>query len=88
MLAIIMFYSTAQAGRASGIVMLGFLGGMSISAPVAGLVVDRTGDYWPVWTVAAMLAAIAACLMWFDSTDRSPAEPAPGSTADGANASC
>jgi predicted MFS family arabinose efflux permease len=85
MLAIIMFYSTAQAGRASGIVMLGFLGGMSISAPVAGLVVDRTGDYWPVWTVAAMLAAIAACLMWFDSTDRSPAEPA-GSTADGANA--
>jgi predicted MFS family arabinose efflux permease len=73
MLAIIMFYTTAQAGRASGIVMLGFLSGMSISAPVAGLVVDRTGDYWPVWTVSAALAAVAAGLMWFDSTDRTPA---------------
>jgi len=77
MLAIIMFFSTGQAGRVSGIVMLGFLGGMSVSAPVAGLVVDRTGDYWPVWTVAALLATIAAGLMWFDPTDRSPdaAEP-------------
>jgi predicted MFS family arabinose efflux permease len=90
MLAIIMFFSTAQAGRASGIVMLGFLSGMSISAPIAGLVVDRTGVYWPVWTVAAVLAAIAACLMWFDSTDRAPADPThqmtPKATPDAADA--
>lgn len=72
MLAIIMFFSKAQAGRASGVVMLGFLGGMSISAPVAGFTVDRIGVYWPVWAVAAGLAAYAAALMWFDTTGRTP----------------
>ena len=72
MLAIIMFFSKAQAGRASGVVMLGFLGGMSISAPVAGFTVDRIGVYWPVWAVAAALAAIAAASMWFDTTGRTP----------------
>lgn len=72
MLAIIMYFSTGQAGRASGIVMLGFLGGLSVSAPIAGYAVDRTGEYWPVWVVAAVLAATAATLMWFDRTERSP----------------
>lgn len=72
MLAIIMFFSTGQSGRASGVVMLGFLGGLSISAPVAGFTVDRIGVYWPVWAGAALLAAAAALLMWFDSTGRTP----------------
>ena len=57
MLAIIMFFSKRQAGRASGIVMLGFLGGLSISAPLAGFAVDQIGEYWPVWLTAAGLAA-------------------------------
>jgi len=70
MLAIIMFFSKAQAGRASGIVMLGFLGGLSISAPLAGFAVDQLGEYWPVWLTAAGLAAIASGLMWFDTTQR------------------
>ncbi|MDW3212835.1 MAG: MFS transporter [Ilumatobacteraceae bacterium] len=82
MLAIIMFFSKAQSGRASGVVMLGFLGGMSISAPVAGFTVDRIGVYWPVWTVAACLAAIAAALMWFDTTGRTPAAAAPAGSVD------
>lgn len=73
MLAVIMFFSTRQSGRASGVVMLGFLGGLSISAPIAGVVVDRTGVYWPVWAVAAALAAAAAIVMWWDSTGRTPA---------------
>lgn len=73
MLAIIMFFSTGQAGRASGVVMLGFLGGLSISAPVAGYTVDRIGEYWPVWAVAALLTTVAAVVMWFDSTGRTPA---------------
>ena len=71
MLAVIMFFSTRQSGRASGVVMLGFLGGLSISAPIAGFAVDRTDVYWPVWTVAAVLAATAASL-WFDRTGRTP----------------
>jgi predicted MFS family arabinose efflux permease len=75
MLAIIMFFSTAQAGRASGVVMFGFLGGMSISAPLAGFTVDRIGLYWPVWLTAAVLAATASTLMWFDTTDRTPMAP-------------
>jgi MFS family permease len=68
-----MYFSTQQSGRASGVVMLGFLGGLSVSAPVAGFAVDRLGEYWPVWAAAAALAATAALVMWFDSTDRTPA---------------
>ena len=72
MLAIIMFFSKQQAGRASGVVMVGFLGGMSISAPLAGFAVDRLGTYWPVWLAAAGLAAVASAMMWFDATGRTP----------------
>ncbi len=74
MLAIIMYFSTGQAGRASGVVMLGFLGGLSISAPIAGFVVDQLGEYWPVWVAATLLTLAAAVVMWFDSTGRTPAE--------------
>ncbi len=77
MFAVITFFSTSQSGRASGVVMLGFLGGLSISAPVAGFAVDRTGEYWPVWLVAACLSAVAATMMWFDHTGRSPDALAP-----------
>jgi MFS family permease len=77
MLAIIMFFSKQQAGHASGVVMLGFLGGMSISAPLAGFAVDRVGTYWPVWLTAAGLAAVASAMMWFDATGRTPVVPTP-----------
>ena len=76
MLAIIMFFSKGQAGRASGIVMLGFLGGLSISAPIAGFTVDRLGEYWPVWVASTVMTTAAAIIMWFDSTGRTPGEGA------------
>ena len=59
MLAIIMFVSRAQAGRASGIVMFGFLGGMAIAGPLTGWIVDSTGSYRLVWagTIVTSLAA-------------------------------
>jgi sugar phosphate permease len=63
MLAIIMFVSTSAAGRASGRVMLGFLGGLALSGPLTGWVVDRTDDYRPVWIASALVSAIAAALM-------------------------
>lgn len=72
MLAVIMYFSTRQAGRASGIVMLGFLGGLSISAPIAGYAVDRLGDYRPVWVAAGLLAAVAAVVMLVERAGRSP----------------
>jgi sugar phosphate permease len=59
MLAIIMVVPKVLAGRASGVVMLGFLGGLSISSPVAGWVVDRWGTYQPVWVACVVLAALA-----------------------------
>ena len=70
MLAIIMFMSTAESGRASGIVMLGFLAGMTISAPITGLAVDVFDTYRPVWLVAAALAAGAAALVLPDPSRR------------------
>lgn len=70
MLAIIMFMSTAESGRASGIVMLGFLGGMTISAPLTGLAVDVFDTYRPVWLTAAALAAAAAALVFLDPARR------------------
>ncbi len=59
MLAIIMVVPGLLAGRASGIVMLGFLGGLSISAPIAGWVVDQWGSYQPVWIACVVLASLA-----------------------------
>ena len=63
MLAIITFVATSESGRASGVVMLGFLGGLTISAPLAGFVVDQWGTYRPVWLAAAVFAAAAATLV-------------------------
>ena len=54
--------------------MLGFLGGLSISAPIAGFAVDRLGEYWPVWVASTVMTAAAAVIMWFDSTGRTPDE--------------
>ncbi len=59
MLAIIMVVPRQLAGRASGVVMLGFLGGLSVGSPVAGWAVDRWGSYQPVWGVCVLLSALA-----------------------------
>jgi len=59
MLAIIMVVPRQLAGRASGVVMLGFLGGLSLGSPIAGWAVDRWGSYQPVWGVCVVLSALA-----------------------------
>ena len=59
MLAIIMVVPRQLAGRASGIVMLGFLGGLSLGSPVAGWAVDRWSSYQAVWGVCVVLSALA-----------------------------
>ena len=63
MLAIIVTVPRLQAGRASGVVMLGFLGGLSLGAPAAGWIVDATGSYQPVWTACLILALISAAVL-------------------------
>ena len=52
-----------DAGRFSGIVMLGFLFGMTIGSPLTGWVVDTFDSYQPVWFGAAALAAIAVVIV-------------------------
>ncbi len=62
MLAVIVAVPAHRAGRASGIVMMGFLVGLSLGSPVAGYVVDRFGTYQPIWWVGAALMVVASTL--------------------------
>ena len=68
MLAVITRSPPGRSGRASGIVMLGFLGGLTISGPTAGFVVDVGEDYGPVWIGATVCCACAA---WIIARSRS-----------------
>lgn len=63
MLAVITSMPKASAGRASGIVMLGFLGGLSAGSPIAGLIVDRWDTYQPVWFGALVLSVISSLVI-------------------------
>jgi MFS family permease len=63
MLAVIMTVPRESSGRASGVVMLGFLGGLTIGSPLAGAVVDRWDTYQPVWAVALVLGLCASALI-------------------------
>ena len=59
MLAVMVEAGVAATGRASGIVLFGFLTGLGIGPPVFGAIVDRTGSYDYMWLLSA-IAAIAA----------------------------
>lgn len=65
MLAIIIGVPKAQAGQASGAVMVGFLGGLAVGAPLAGLSIDATDSYQTVWVATLVLAACAALVAQF-----------------------
>ncbi|HSG79175.1 MAG TPA: MFS transporter [Acidimicrobiia bacterium] len=41
-----------RAGRGSGVMMLGFLGGLGVGPPIYGWTVDVTGSYTTMWLVA------------------------------------
>jgi predicted MFS family arabinose efflux permease len=53
-----------QSGRASGRVMLGFLGGLGLVPPAFGAAVDRVGSYPACWLALAGVAVLAAVAMW------------------------
>jgi MFS family permease len=57
MLGLIVFAGPEKAGRASGVVLAGFLVGLGIGPPIFGWIVDTTGDYTSVW-VASLIAAL------------------------------
>ncbi len=66
MLAVISEVDVGLAGRASGIVLTGFLGGLTISPVLFGWSVDQTGDYVVGWVAVAVAAAfsLAVALAW------------------------
>ena len=59
MLAIITSLPSRDVGRASGLVMFGFLAGLGLGAPVFGFSVDRLGSYTPGWLAASAVFATA-----------------------------
>ncbi len=63
-LAVVISMPTRDAGRASGPVILGFLGGITIVSPIAGWVVDTWGTYGPVWWGGVGLAGVSALLVY------------------------
>lgn len=63
MLAVIRTVPRAHAGGATGIVLLGFLGGLTISAPLVGYSIDVLDSYRPAWLALAALALAAAVVV-------------------------
>ncbi len=63
MLAIVTEAQAADAGRASGPVVLGFYVGFVPSPIVFGLIVDATSSYQTAWTVTALVFVVAAAEM-------------------------
>jgi len=62
-LAVIMKVPTADAGRASGIVIMGFLMGLTLAGPVTGAIVDRWDQYVAAWWMSAGVSFAAGLLL-------------------------
>jgi predicted MFS family arabinose efflux permease len=76
MLAVVVRVPRGQAGRSTGIIFLGFMGGYTLSPVSFGAVVDATGQWSLAWAGALGLFALAGLLaVATRRTDRIP-EPA------------
>lgn len=76
MLAVIETVPSAQAGRASGVVLLGFLAGLGLGAPAFGYSIDRLGTYVPGWTAVGVSFLLALVVMRVGVTVK-PSGPRP-----------
>jgi MFS family permease len=63
MLGLIVFAGPQMAGRASGVVLSGFLVGLGIGPPIFGWIVDTTGSYTPVWVASLVTALLGLITM-------------------------
>ena len=61
----------AATGRASGVVLLGFLTGLGIGPPLYGATVDATGSYNAMWLISIVASAAGAALVWAWRVNRS-----------------
>jgi cyanate permease len=66
MLGLIVFAGPRSAGRASGVVLFGFLIGLGIGPPLFGWIIDTTGSYTAVWVIsmAAAMLGLVTMLVW------------------------
>jgi predicted MFS family arabinose efflux permease len=62
MLAVMDLAPGGSVGRGTGRVLLGFLFGLAVGAPLMGYSVDRLGTYTPGWVVTGMLLLASAVL--------------------------
>jgi predicted MFS family arabinose efflux permease len=75
MLAVIQTATPAQAGRASGVVLFGFLAGLGLGAPAFGYSIDRLGTYRPGWVAAALVFLLGFAVMRFSPPLRPSPQP-------------
>jgi MFS family permease len=76
MVAVMVEAGVAATGRASGIVLFGFLTGLGIAPPIFGAIIDHTGSYDVMWLLSAVTAAgSAAVIMAWDRSVREPVTP-------------
>ncbi len=73
MLGLIVFAGPGAAGRASGVVLFGFLIGLGSGPPLFGWIVDSSGSYNGVWSLSlvAFLAGALTMVAW-KPRERSP----------------
>ena len=71
MLAVMDSSGSGQEGRASGVVMLGFLAGFGLGPPLFGWTVDQTSSYTTMWVIALVSIGLAGLVaMAWRRTDR------------------
>ena len=63
MLAVMVEAGVAATGRASGVVLFGFLTGLGLGPPVFGVIIDSTGSYDLMWLLSAGAAATAGAVV-------------------------
>ena len=72
MLAVINNSTPAQAGRASGVVLFGFLAGLGLGAPAFGYSIDRLGTYGPGWVAVGVIFLFGLVVMRVGTSTPSP----------------
>lgn len=72
MVAVMVEAGIASTGRASGVVLFGFLTGLGIAPPIFGAIIDHTGSYDTMWLLSALAAVAAAGVigLWHRSATR------------------
>ena len=72
MLAVMVEAGVASTGRASGVVLFGFLTGLGIAPPIFGAIIDHTGSYDLMWMLSALtaLAAGGVIVVWRRTSTR------------------